>query len=368
MKNILVFFGGCSVEHDVSVITGVLTLNSLDKTIYCAIPIYVDYDGRWYTGEKLFDLDEYKNLQLKSLERVATFAGDNNLYAIKKLKAKSKGAISCAINCMHGERGENGSLSGLLAMSNIPLVSPDILASSISMDKSASKIFLAGLKIPALPFLTVSSAREVEEIKLPFSFPIISKPNDGGSSIGIKKAIDKKELISAVSYSLRYSDKAILEPMLTDFIEINCAGYKNKKGHVIVSPCEKPIGAEDILSFSDKYIKGKREFPAKIDVEISKEIQEYTKKIYNALNFKGTVRIDFFVKGKEVFVNEINSVPGSLAYYLFCNNLKEFSALLSELIFVAEKEYATSQTLTKKFSSSILSFEGSKGSKIKNKK
>lgn len=363
MKNILVFFGGVSVERDVSIITGVMTLNSIDKTLFNPVPIYVDEYGKWYTGEKLYDLDEYKSLDKKKLERVTLFAGDNNLYSLKKSKVKSKAPISCAINCMHGERGENGSLAGVLALSNIPLASPSVLPSAVSMDKAISKIFLSGLNIPSLPFVTVDGLIKPEKLKLPFSFPVIVKPNDGGSSIGIARAKNKEELSSAVSYSLKYSDKAIIEPLLSGFTEINCAGYKNKNGNVIVSPCEKPIGAEEILSFSDKYVSGKREFPAKLDISASEKIQGYTKKIYDSLGFSGTVRIDYFVMGEEVFVNEINAVPGSLAYYLFCSTMKEFSVLLTELISVAEKEFSKKQTLIKKYPSKILSFGGGKGAK-----
>ena len=363
MKNILVFFGGISVERDVSVITGVLTLNSIDKTKYNPVPIYVDQTGAWYTGEKLSDLDEYKNLDIKNLERVVLFSGDNNLYVLKKNKLKQKFPISCAVNCMHGERGENGSLSGLLALSNIPLASPNVLPSAISMDKAVSKIVLSGLSIASLPFITVESATNIEKLKIPFSFPVIVKPNDGGSSIGIARAKNRSELQDAVCFALRYSRKVIIEPMLSGFTEINCAGYKNKNGNVIVSPCEKPVGSGEILSFSDKYVSGKREFPAKLEINVRNKIQEYTKTIYKSLGFTGTVRIDFFVVDGEVLVNEINSVPGSLAFYLFTDTLKEFSALLSELITVAESDFSKDQTLIKKFSSKILSFGGGKGSK-----
>ncbi len=363
MKNILVFFGGKSVERDVSIITGVLTLNSIDKTKYNPVPIYVDETEKWYTGEKLIDLDEYKNLQVGSLERVALFSGDNTLYIVKKNKIKPKFPISCAINCMHGERGENGSLSGLLSISDIPLASPGVLASAVSMDKAVSKIFLSGLNIPTLPFVTVESLAECEKLKLPFAFPVIVKPNDGGSSIGIAHAQNRSELFNAVGCALRYSSKAIIEPMLLGFTEINCAGYKNKKGNVIVSPCEKPIGSDEILSFSDKYENGKREFPAKLEISVRDKIQSYTKKIYQSLGFTGTVRIDFFVLDGEVLVNEINSVPGSLAFYLFADTMQEFSTLLSEIISLAESNFSKEQTLIKKFSSKILTFGGTKGAK-----
>ena len=211
----------------------------------------------------------------------------------------------------------------------------------------------------------VKSATELEHLKLPFNFPVIVKPNGGGSSIGVAVAKEEKDLYLAVNYALRYGDSAIIEPMLKEFIEINCAGYKNKKGEIIVSLLEKPIGKGEVLSFDDKYNGGEREFPARVEENLAKRVQDLTKLIYASLNFLGTVRIDFFLKDGEIIVNEINSVPGSLAYYLFCDTLEEFSTLLEEMIAVGEQTYAKNSAILKKFKTNILSGVGAKGTKPK---
>ena len=362
MKNILVFFGGQSIEHEISVITGTLTLNSIDKQLFNAIPVFIDQDGKWWGGEILKDIDCYKNLDKKKLYNLTLFGGDNTLYLVKGKKIKPVAQISCAINCMHGERGEDGSLSGLLNMCNIPLASPSTFGSSLCISKASTKLALKGLKINALPYCVKEDATEVDKIEEKLAYPLIIKPDSGGSSIGIAKATNRMELKNGILTALRYSEKAIIEPMLSDFTEINCACYF-ADGKIVVSECEKPFARGDILSFNDKYKDGKREFPASIPPELSEEIKNITKTIYTELGFSGVIRVDYILKDGVVLVNEINTVPGSLAYYLFVKTLKEFSKMLTSIINQAITNGAKNSTLIKKFSSGILSISGGKGSK-----
>ena len=361
MKNVAVFFGGESIEHDISIITGVLTVNSIDKK-YNSIPVYVSKNGEFYTGESLKDPDGYKNLDYKKLKKVTLLAKSNILYEVKNKKLKPLFEIAVGVNCMHGERGEDGSLSALLNLSNIPLASPSILGSSICMNKGATKIMLKGLDIPCLDYVIATdiiSAVSSEK----FSYPLIVKPTTGGSSIGVCKANNRTELEFATLDGLKYSESVIIEPLLEDFIEINCACFRDADGNMVVSECEKPIGKEEVLTFSDKYEKGIREFPAKIDKEISDKIKKLTAKIYRELEFKGVIRIDYFVKEKKVFVNEINTVPGSLAYYLFCKNTVEFTKMLSEMIEFGITSFNKSSAITKTFNSNVISNLKAKGSK-----
>lgn len=362
MKNVAVFFGGASLEHDVSVITGVLTANSLDHRLYNPVPIYVDNDGVWYTGE-LLDLDNYKKLNYKRLKKVTFVAGENVLYVVKGKSLKPYLTISVAINCMHGERGEDGSLAGLLNLQEIPLLSPNVTSSAISMDKGITKLALKGINVPSLDYVIIKSGLGLKNVKLPFEYPVIVKPISGGSSIGIKKAKDLSEFENAVNFSLRFGDRVIVEPCLEDFTEINCAGYRNSAGKIIVSECERPIGASEVLSFQDKYESGKREFPANISKKDSDKIKLYTEKVYRELGFSGTVRIDYFLKEGKIYLNEINSVPGSLAYYLFCDTLREFTDLLTDMIKRAEREHAVKSTLVRKYNSGILTLAGGKSAK-----
>lgn len=367
MKNIAVFYGGVSVEHDVSIITGVMTVNSLDKQKFNSIPVYVDKDGAWYTGELLLDIDEYKSLDVSKLTKITFLSGSDKLYIVKKKKVIPLCRISVAINCMHGERGEDGSLAGLLKMCNIPLASPSLLASSICMDKCATKIFLKGIGVKTLPYVickTVGSPSEIALVESKLSYPLIVKPVSLGSSIGISKASNTKELEYALSYAMRYSTRAIVEPLLLDFTEINCAVYKNGAENILTSQCERPIGLNDILTFDDKYKVGEREFPAKIPKKLSSKIQQTAQSIYSKLNISGIIRIDFMISSEgQILVNEINTVPGSLSYYLFCTKLKEFTEILTQLIMIAEKEYAIESSVKTKFSSSILFSTGNKSAK-----
>ncbi len=360
MKNIAVFYGGVSVEHDVSVITGVMTVNSLDKKRFNAFPVYVDGNGEWFTGEILKDPDVYKNLNYKKLKRVTFVAGENALYVKNGKKLKLLCKVYCAINCLHGERGEDGSLVGIFNMCDIPCASPSIYSSAVAMDKTLTKAALKGVNVKTLPFIV---ARSFDKPKTPdFGFPVVVKPVCGGSSIGVSVAETEEDLKRAVDYALKFGEKAVIEPCLKDFTEINCAAYK-KAGKIRVSACERPVGRTEILTFSDKYEGGKRVFPADIDPTFAAKIRSITEKVYKTFGFSGVIRIDYFLKDGKIYLNEINSVPGSLAYYLFSDSLSGFTVMLNELIETAISEFAERSELQRKFDSGILSFSGAKGSK-----
>ncbi len=362
MKNILVLFGGQSVEHEVSIITGVMTINSLDKEQFIPVPVYIDKSGEWWTGESLFDIDFYKNFDSKKLKRVTLVGGENILYELKKNRLKRIRAISVGINCMHGGLGENGSVVGALALSKIPLASPPLLPSSVCMDKRFTKIVMKGLGVKCLPYVYAEKESELEQIEQKIPYPMIVKPNEGGSSIGVSVAEDEKQLVRAFRYAKSFGEGVIIEPKLEEFMEINCGAYKTERG-VMVSECEQPVGRTKVLSFSDKYQEGKRVFPADIPRKTADKIQALTEKIYLALGAEGVIRIDFFLVKNSVYVNEINTVPGSMAYYLFGNSLKSLKGMCTEMIKLAEKKFAVQNTFNKNYKSSILLGFGNKGAK-----
>ena len=363
MKSVAVIFGGKSVEHDISILTGVMALNSIDKERFNPIPIYITKGGEWLTSPKLFDLDEYKNLNLEKLKKVSFVQGDNALYEIKGRKLKKIDNIFCVVNCLHGERGEDGSISGLVNLCNIPITSSPLLPSAISMDKSVSSLILSALKVPVLKSITVNSVEQVDSVMEKMCFPLIVKPNLLGSSIGIGKATDKESLTIAIQNALKFGEKAVVQPFLQNFIEINCAVYRDEKGEIIVSECERPIARDKILSFGDKYQDGRREFPANIDKKLSDRIKKTTKKVYELLGFDGVIRIDYFISEGKVYINEINSIPGSLSYYLFFDTMKGFSKMLSSLILASERKFLQTQGYITEYNSGILTSIGSKGAK-----
>ncbi len=376
MKNVLVFFGGKSVEHDISIITGVLCANSLDKVAYNPIPIYITKEGKWVTGEELLDISNYKDNNFKTLKEVTLLSGSNKIYFVKKNKLKTFGEAYIAVNCMHGVNGEDGSLIGALKMCNVPFISPDIFSSSTFIDKDYTKIFLSGINVDKLPYLRIfrrvfyeNKQTAVKMIEKKFDYPVIIKPATLGSSIGINIASNSKELLSFLDVAFLYDDKVIVEKALTDFKEINSAAYKYKD-KIIVSECEEPITKNALLSFDDKYLGYKtgsnRKMPADIPKNISAQIKATTEKIYRKADFSGIIRVDYILKDNKIFVNEINTVPGSLAYYLFCDTIKDFSKLLSNLI---EEGYNKHRLYKKRkflYNSSVLNgIEGSKGGKVK---
>ena len=182
-------------------------------------------------------------------------------------------------------------------------------------------------------------------------------------NIVINKAHDIKGLERAVNEALRYGEKVVVESLLDDFIEINVAVYKNAKNQLMVSECERPIGETEVLSFEDKYSGGRKEFPANLPKKLAQEIKKTAMRCYDALELEGVSRFDFMVKGETVYLNEINTVPGSLAYYLFTSTTQGFSNILNELITRAEKKFAINSSIKRRFNSSVLDIKGVKSSK-----
>ncbi len=365
MKRIAVIFGGKSQEHDVSVITGVLTLNSLDKTLFDAVPVYVGKDGVWRTGEGINKISAFTDGEPKGLKRVALLPGDDNLYYCDgKLKKFFK--PYCAIVCTHGKNGEDGTIAALLKLCGIPFASPDVLPAALSMDKEATKLSVGALGIKTVEGFVVSrseyyeSPLTVQSKTDKFGYPVVVKPSSSGSSIGVSVVKSEKQLKRAFDEAFRFDVKVVVERFLEGAYDINCAAYGDGK-RIYVSECEKPSGGE-FLSFNDKYLgsKGgsKRVFPFNEDEKAVKEIKLATEKIYERLGFSGIIRVDYLLKDGAVYMNEINSVPGSMAYYLFCEKLGDFTALLTKLIERANavwREYSNCETT---FSSSVLKLDG----------
>ncbi|MDR3294143.1 MAG: hypothetical protein LBT20_08595 [Clostridiales bacterium] len=348
-QNLLVVFGGKSCEHDISVITAVQAMNHADGGKYEIIPLYIR-EGL-YTGKRLTELETYRDFDgNKARLRRAEFAfGGIKTYRFPW--AKRYVPIDCALLCCHGGIGENGGLQGLLEFYGIPYTSPDTAASAVCMDKVLTKEVLLSLGLPVLPYF-VAYDSEIDGIEPPknLSYPLIVKPASQGSSIGIAVAHSLDELKSACLTAAEFGRKILVETALTDFYEINCAAVK-RDGKILVSECEKPVSWSEFLSFDEKYLSGgkadgksggegksasegmkslKREYPAKLPKALKKSIVNFTEKAYSALDMRGSVRIDFLVDRSEgrVYLNEINTIPGSLAYYLFEKNGISFGELI----------------------------------------
>ena len=368
MKYVAVFFGGVSQEHDVSVLTGVLTLNCLDKERYIGVPVYVDREGKWFTGDALGKVSFFKRYDEKKLVRVSVLCGEDALYAKKGGSFKKICDVYCAINCLHGRNGEDGSLAGVMRMCKIPFASPDLFSASASMDKCKTKLFLNALGVKNVPFAEITkrefftdSAYAIERVRAIFGYPAIVKPAKSGSSIGITVAKDDGGLIDALNKAFSYDESCVVERFLAGANDVNCAAFK-KGAKILVSECERPLTRGEFLSFADKYTSTKygaqREFPAKIEKSASDEIKKITEKVYKAFGFCGIIRVDYLLYDGEIYLNEINSSPGSLAYYLFCDKFAEFSKILDDVIRQGVEERVSYDNCSFEFSSDILSFEG----------
>ena len=337
-KTIAVVFGGVSNENEISVITGTMAANVLKAGGMAVLPVYVAQNGEFFTDEELLKLDTYKQNAFKNCNR-AIIADGGVCVLNKRGKVKKYVKVDCVLNCCHGGWGESGGLNGLCAAAGLPLAGAGMFESSAFMDKYLTKIVLSGLGVKVAPYRYIRP-NSGEVCGLPY--PLIVKPATLGSSIGIQKVEDGEQLKAALDCAFIYDSAAIVEKYLTPRREINCAAYF-ANDEVVVSECEEAVTAGDILSFEDKYQGGgKSVIPADIPAEISTHIRETTRKVYEKLNMRGIVRFDYILSD-EVFLSEVNTVPGSLAYYLFAKSFKDFFGVLESVISQAERDFIRSR-------------------------
>lgn len=336
-QKIMVVFGGVSNENEISVITGTMAANVLKESGKTVLPVYISQQGEFFAGEELAKLNTFKQNGYKKCPRAIIAEG--GIYLLNKRgRPKKHIAADCVLNCCHGGWGEGGGLSGVCAAANLPFVGAGTFESAAFIDKYLTKRVLEGLGVKTAPFEYV---RRNEGYRCKLHFPVIVKPANLGSSIGIQRAETEEELKAALDCAFIYDTAAIVEKFLSPRREINCAAYF-ADGKVHVSECEEAITEGDILSFEDKYQGGgKSVIPAKISVENSTHIREITRTVYEKLNMRGIVRFDYILSD-DVYLSEVNTVPGSLAYYLFSKSFKDFGRVLNAVIAQAEKDFALS--------------------------
>lgn len=380
MLNIAVIFGGVSCEHDISVISGIQVINNFPKE-HNLIPIYIHNDGIWYTGEALKNINSYKDFDniKKRVKTVVLLSGGSALYSLKKNKLKYICQLDGAVLALHGLNGEDGSVQGLMQLCNIPQTSCGIAGSGIGMDKILSKIFFAGLGLDILPYTYITRKQymfapldTLLKIEKELEYPVIVKPCMLGSSIGISKCASRGELAEAIEVAMRFDSRIIIEKAADDFIEINCSALKIN-GEIKTSECEKPVNWRDFLKFEDKYCGGskgmadaKRIFPANIEKNVSDKIKEITALIYEKLDLKGVIRADYIVADK-IYINEINTIPGSLCYYLWDYQGINFAKLIDIIINEASAKFREFNKCTFSFKSNVLNYYGYKNLKNNSK-
>lgn len=369
MKKIGVLFGGRSAEHEVSVITAMQIMENMDKSKYEVIPIYVNKEGKWLTGNSLTNFNNYKANNFPDVKEIILSQnhGDNNIYpnpgSIKLFGKKILDSIDIAFLAFHGMNGEDGTVQGIFELMDIPYVGCGVLGSAVGMDKVLMKDVYKANGLPTVDYTWFYRSKwledkenVIEDIEEKLSYPLFVKPANLGSSIGITKAKDRDSLIFAIEVANKYDRKIIIEKAVENPREINCAvlGYDED---VITSLCEEPLGWEEILSFEDKYIKsniksgetnrGRRIIPAEIDDNIREEIEELAKKAFITIDGRGVSRIDFLLdKNNKVYINEINTLPGSIAFYLWEGKGYSFTKLIDKLIDIAIKVHEEKQKNT----------------------
>jgi D-alanine-D-alanine ligase len=324
-RNIMVVFGGNSTEHDISVITAVEALHVMPIKGYNVLPVYIR-EGKWYTGSRLYDIKNYIEFAEKGMCEVRLIG--NTLYK-KGLGRKytELAEIDCALLATHGGDGENGSLQGLLECSGVPYTSPDVRVSALCMDKHLTKLAVNALGIDTVDgreVLLPHCPEIIREIEEEFLYPLMVKPSSQGSSIGLTFAKNRGQLEEGLILAKYFGPRALVEKGLTDFVELNVA-VATINGKIVVSDVERPISSNDFLTYGDKYLNGgkgmndlKREFPADIPSSLAEDIKDKAETIYKHLGMSGVVRMDF-MKTDKAYLNEINTIPGSLAHYLFPN-------------------------------------------------
>ena len=390
MKTNVAFFFGCmSVEHEVSIISAVQAMLAVDTEKYNVIPVYVTKNGEMFTGDSLLKIENYRDLPalLKNVWAVNFVRRGDKVLMVKDTKGvfakKSETVIDVAFPVVHGTNCEDGTIQGYLEFLGLPYVGCNVLASAVGMDKAVFKDVLKRHGLPVLDCVTFYSreyAKNPEKIKAEIlekiGLPAIIKPINLGSSVGISKAKNEDELIAAIELAASFADRILVERAIENLREINCSVLGNATD-CRASVCEEPFMKDEILSYEDKYLSsGKskgmaslgRKIPADLSDARSNEIRELACKIFKAIDGNGVVRIDFMIDKDTdtVYANEINTIPGSLAFYLWDATGLSYKDLLDEMITLAFKRAREKENITFTIDTNILagvSFGGSKGAK-----
>lgn len=389
-----VLYGGKTTEHEVSIITAVQAMGFLNKDKYEVIPMYLTKDNEMYTGEPLKEMDVYKEPELlkRYCKNVVCYNKNGCLTLQNKngLFKRTVGQVDIVIPAVHGYNMEDGNIQGMLETYGVPYTGSDIYGCTVGQDKVFQKQILQAEGIPVTKYIWFYDNEYYEDEEKILSkvkkigYPVIVKPARQGSSIGIEIAKDEEMLKSAIEEAIKYDDKILVEEVINNMTELNCS-VLGSNSYMQTSSIEQVMGKDEILSFNDKYIgsgakKGTKKMigaskgmvcadriiPADIPEKLANDIAETSKKAFRALGASGVVRIDYLYdkKSKKYYVNELNTIPGSLSFYLWTPLNKEYDELLDDMINIAVKRYKKKLKKTTIFESNILSnFDGTKGTK-----
>ena len=403
MIKVGVFFGGKSVEHEISIISMIEATLRLDEKKYEIVPIYISKQGVMYTGDDLLDLEMYRDMDvlLKRCYKVAVVNTGKRVEVLRipapLIGKRVLNTIDVAFPIVHGTNVEDGTIAGFFNLLDIPFVGPDVLASSVGMDKIVFKKVLKESGLPVVDYVSFYTTEYIKdeekilkEINEKLKYPLIVKPGNLGSSVGIKKVKNQAELTEAINFAMEFSDRILIENCVGKLKEINCA-VLGDVAQTIATECEEPILAGDILSYTDKYVGDKKskggkigarkggkigarkggvggvnnsmegkKLPADIPPETRDEIQKLAQETFKLLGCSGISRIDFLIDEEinKIYVNEINTIPGALSWYLFEASHKNFGEILDEAINIAIKRHSAREKLTFSYDQNILALTG----------
>jgi D-alanine-D-alanine ligase len=375
--NVGVVFGGQSVEHEVSIISAIQMMENMNQLVYNPIPIYLSKDNKYYYHEKMIDIEFFKDFkQVKQLSKEVIFhnQGQNHeLLHLKGMKLRKLFDIDVIFLVVHGTNCEDGTLSAYFELLDIPYVGSDLLSASVSQNKRCTKQLLKDKKLPIIDFIHFYE-QEYYEDKTKclekcenLDYPLIIKPVSLGSSVGISKCKDRSELILALNQAFLYDKEVLVEKALLNIREFNCSVLGNQANQQ-ASSVEEVIQTDDILSYQDKYLRGDKEsskgivstnriIPAPISDELKEEIQTLAKQTFAIIGNSGVSRIDFLYDQDhdQIYINEINTIPGSLSYYLWKATELDYPQLISQLIDIALENYKIKKSKIFSYDTNILS-------------
>jgi len=374
-----VWFGGRSVEHEVSVVTAQQVMAALDASRFEAIPVYVAKSGRWYTGDALRDLQRFRDVDrlLASASEIRMQPAPERAGEMEEIGRRTgrfgggggRGfpRIDVAMPLIHGSHGEDGTLQGFFELCDLAYTGCGVAASAVSMDKPLAKSVLRAAGLPVIEHALVDRLawsadrqRTCQAILSRFAFPLFVKPASLGSSIGVARVDDESALQQALELGLVYDTRCLVEPAVDGAVDINCSVI-GRGPQTRVSVCEQPVGT-GMLSYADKYLskggakqaaaktgmKGARRIiPAPISDELTQSVQDAAVAAFHAIGAEGVVRVDFLVRPQGTFVvNEVNTIPGSLAFYLWEPSGLRFPDLLEEVLTYAQRRHAEKRETT----------------------
>lgn len=387
--NVAVMFGGQSVEHEVSIISALQAIEALDKNKYSVIPIYISKESEFYSDKSLLDIEAYKDLNAltKNTPQVYLYKEKNNAY-VSPIKQKLFGSkpqlIDIVIPVMHGTNGEDGKLQGYLEMLNVPYAGSDTTASAIGQDKVIMKHVFANSGLPIVDWfwfyghLFDNHKQVFIEQANKLGYPVVIKPANLGSSIGISIVHNDEDFVRGVKEAIEFDEKIVVEKGVENLREVNCSVLGDIY-NLDVSVIEEVGGSDEFLSFNEKYLQNakgsksqgmastKRDIPANLSKELEEEVYSLSKKVVTVLGSSGVCRIDFLIDAKtnKLYINEINSMPGSLAFYLWKEKGVSFTEIMDNLVKQAIDRQRRKGQMTFTYDSNILSNYSAGGSKGK---